>query len=103
MVFRVTPSLGPDIEQVGPFYYDAAKGVDKNGTAPSPSYQLGSCVNTSNGRGAVMAVNGGTPLSAAARLNLDANFVATANGSGTYYTISAVPAGARFHAVAYTL
>lgn len=103
MAFRVTPSLGPDIEQVGPFYFDAAKGVDKNGTAPASSYQLGSRVSTDIGRDAVMAVNGGTPLAADARLNMDANFVATANGSGTYYTEVAVPAGVRFHAIVYTL
>ena len=103
MVFRVTPSLGPDIEQVGPFYFDAAKGTDRTGAAPDSSYQLGSRVSTNIGRDAVMAVNGGTPLAADARLNLDANFVATANGSGTYYTEVAVPAGARFHAVVYTL
>lgn len=62
MVFRVTPSLGPDIEQVGPYYYDAAKGTDKNGATPATSYQIGSRVSASNGRDAVHALNGATPL-----------------------------------------
>jgi len=103
MVFRVTPSLGPDIEQVGPYYYDAAKGTDKNGATPATSYQIGSRVSASNGRDAVHALNGATPLVAAARVNLDASFVATANGSGTHYTITAVPANQPFHALVFAL
>lgn len=41
MVFRITPSLGPDIEQVGPGYYD----LDE----PRATYQPGSVVFGNDG------------------------------------------------------
>lgn len=41
MVYRITPSLGPDIEQKGPHYFDAGQ--------PGESYQLGSVVRGSDG------------------------------------------------------
>lgn len=41
MVFRITPSLGPDVEQVGPSYFDAGQ--------PGISYELGTVVRGSDG------------------------------------------------------
>lgn len=41
MVFRITPSLGPDIEQTGPMYYDN----EQDGV----SYELGTVVRGNDG------------------------------------------------------
>ena len=90
MVFRITPSLGPDIEQVGPYYWDL------NNPA-GVSYQLGSRVNGSDGYEYVLVKAGSSDIAAATQVSLDADFVASA-GSGGFYTTGAVPADAYFHA-----
>lgn len=93
MPFRITPSLGPDIEQVGPHYFDADQ--------PGHSYELGSIVHTSDGRHGIF-VTAAAGLAAGARVNINrTTWVATANASGTHVAPVAVPSGESFHAVEY--
>lgn len=57
--FRITPSLGPDLWQVGPYYFDMI-------TAPDvPSYQLGSMVVGNDGHEYIHVIAGGTIASGA--------------------------------------
>jgi len=42
--FRTTPNLGPDLTQVGPYYWDTIRPEDAD-----PSYQLGTRVTGSDG------------------------------------------------------
>jgi len=91
MVFRITPSLGPDVEQADTqFYYQ--KEAD---TAPQ---QLGSKVNASNGYEYMFVKAGGSDITAATQVTVNTStFVATA-GSGGFYTVAAVPANSYFWA-----
>lgn len=94
MVFRITPSLGPDVEQISTgFYWDTINDSD------APSYQLGTKVNASNGYEYMFVKAGGSDIAAATQVQVttDGTFVATA-GSGGFYTVAAVPANSFFHA-----
>lgn len=94
--FRITPSLGPDLWQVGaPYYWDLIAANPVN-----PSYQLGSVVVGNDGHEYVHVKNGTTALAANARINLtEATWTAAADVAGTHVGPAvAVPAGAFFHA-----
>lgn len=84
MVFRITPSLGPDVEQVitAPAFYDG-------GNVTSPSYQLGSVVRGSDG-GEYMFVKASANISGTAdtgtRVILTYSDKTVATGSGDWYT-----------------
>ncbi|MEZ2132693.1 MULTISPECIES: hypothetical protein [unclassified Sinorhizobium] len=94
MVFRITPSLGPDVEQQGaPFYWDVNV-LSPSGTQLT-SYQDGSEVLASDGFHYIKVKSGGANIAAATQVTIDANFVATA-GSGGFYTVAAVPANTWF-------
>ena len=91
MAFRITPSLGPDVEQVGnPFYWQMDEDV--------PSYQLGSVVRGSDGHEYVF-VEAGAAFDAddVVTVNLS-TWVATANAGGSFEAPVAVASGAYFHA-----
>lgn len=90
MSFRISPSLGPDVEQVGPYYWD----LDE----PRPTYQIGSKVVGSDGRNYIHVLAGASNIAANTAINVNATtFVATA-GAGPYTTTTAVLAGQPFHA-----
>lgn len=81
MVYRITPSLGPDVEQVGPLYFD-------NGQ-PGVSYELGSVVRGSDGGEYHYVRAAGTIAATAATgtqvtLAFPANTITT--GTGGFYT-----------------
>ena len=86
MVFRITPSLGPDVEQVitAPAFYDG-------GNVTSPSYQLGSVVRGSDG-GEYYWVTASADISATntTGTEVDMTFathsVATKAGAGGFWT-----------------
>lgn len=92
MVFRIVPSLGPDVEQHSTQYY-----WDRSTT--TPTYQLGSKVNASDGYEYMHVKAGGSNIAAATQVAVttDGTFVATA-GSGGFYTVGAVLANEYFHA-----
>ena len=98
MVFRITPSLGPDVEQHSTAYY-----WDLDNTTPAgvqlASYQLGSKVNASDGYEYMHVKAGGSNIAAATQVQVttDGTFVATA-GAGGFYTVGAVLANEFFHA-----
>ena len=81
MVFRITPSLGPDVEQVGPLYFDAGQ--------PGVSYELGTVVRGSDG-GEYHLVQASAAIAATANtgtqvaITFPANTIAT--GTGGFYT-----------------
>lgn len=94
MVFRITPSLGPDVEQQSTqFYWDTINSSTK------PSYPLGTKVMGNDGYEYMFVKAGGSNIAAATQVQVttDGNFVATA-GAGGFYTVAAVPANAYFHA-----
>jgi len=92
MVFRITPSLGPDVEQSETGYY-----WDQSTTRPT--YQLGTKVNASDGYEYMHVKAGGSNIAANTQVQVttDGTFVATA-GSGGFYTVAAVLANEYFHA-----
>ena len=99
MVFRITPSLGPDVEQQGnPAYYFDSQTLAPDGDQLT-SYQLGSKVNASDGFEYMHVVSGGSLIAAATQVQVttDGTFVATA-GAGGFYTVAEVPANTFFHA-----
>lgn len=86
MVFRITPSLGPDVEQVitAPAFYDG-------GNVTSPSYQLGSVVRGSDG-GEYYWVKASANISGTATTGTEVDMtfathsVATKSGAGGFWT-----------------
>lgn len=94
MVYRITPSLGPDVEQVGPLYFDAGQ--------PGVSYDLGSVVFGSDG-GEYHFVRASAAIAATANtgtqvtITFPANTVAT--GTGGFYTKpgTAIASGETIH------
>lgn len=92
MPFRITPSLGPDIDQVSTgFYFDL-----NNAAGVSP--QLGSTVQGSDGFHYTLVQAGGADIATSTQVSVNnTTFVATA-GAGGFYTTQAVPANAYFWA-----
>ena len=91
MSFRITPSLGPDSDQKGPFYFD-------NGQ-PGYSFELGSRHTDNEGRERIYLVAGGT-IAADTQLTFDSSYVATSGSGGWYTPVGvAVAEGDTFHAV----
>lgn len=89
MAFRITPSLGPDVEQVGPYYWD----LDE----PRATYQLGSKVVGSDGHDYIH-VTAAADIAADTAVTInEATWVATA-GAGDFKTTTAVKEGEAFHA-----
>lgn len=81
MVFRITPSLGPDIEQKGPGYYD----LDQ----PRASYQPGSVVRGSDGGEYFwMQASGAIAATATTGTQVALNFAnkTVATGTGGFWT-----------------
>lgn len=110
MAFRSTPQLGPQIEDVftGLPYWDSQNGVGRGAAsvaAANPSYRLGNPEMGTDGHKYVWVRNGGTALTASARVNInETTWAATANASGTHMAPPvAVPANAYFHARQFTL
>jgi len=100
MTFRVTPSLGPDLEQAATaFYYDSLT-TNTNTGAQLTSYQLGSRVNGSDGCDYIYVKAGGSNINANTQLAItnDGTFVATSGGTSGFYTVAAVTANQFFHA-----
>jgi len=93
MVFRITPSLGPDLEQHAlQFYWDL-------NSPDAPSYPLGSKVIGSDGHEYVLveAAANITPAGTDVTIN-ETTWVATA-GAGTYETpVDSILAGEFYHA-----
>ena len=95
MAFRITPSLGPDVEQIGPHYFDAGQ--------PGASYQLGSKVVGSDGHDYVYvqasAAIAATPTTGTEITITEPAFTA-ATGAGGFFTPPgvAIASGQRFHA-----
>ncbi|MGU3399151.1 hypothetical protein ACLBWS_05320 [Brucellaceae bacterium D45D] len=91
MSYRITPTLGPDVEQhEEKYYWD----LNSNG---QPSYALGTKVVGSDGHDYIH-VRAGADLAKDAAVQIDeATFVATA-GSGGFTAPVAVKSGEAFHA-----
>lgn len=108
--FRTTPQLGPQLDDVfvGLPYWDltgiqGAGGATVSGIT-EPSYKLGNRETGDDGYDYIWVQNGATALTASARVNMDADFVTTANASGVLQAPDvAVPAGAYFHARVFAL
>lgn len=98
MVFRITPSLGPDVEQHSTAYYWDLNNKTLAGVQ-NASYQLGSKVKANDGYEYMHVKAGGSDITAATQVTVatDGTFVATA-GSGGFYTVGAVKANEFFHA-----
>lgn len=94
MPFRITPSLGPDVEQVGPLYFDAGQ--------PGVSYELGSVVFGSDG-GEYHFVQASANIAATANTGTQVVITFPANtaaaGTGGFYTKpgTAITEGQTFH------
>lgn len=108
--FRTTPQLGPQLDDVfvGLPYWDLTGIQGAGGTIvsgiTSPSYKLGNRETGDDGYDYIWVKNGATALTASARVNMDADFVTTANASGVLQAPDvAVPAGAYFHARVFAL
>jgi hypothetical protein len=93
MAFRITPSLGPDLEQHALQYYWDLNFPD------DPSYQLGSKVIGSDGHEYVFVEAAANIASAGTDVTInETTWVATA-GAGTYETpVDNILAGEFFHA-----
>jgi len=103
--YRTSPQLGPQLDDVfvGLPYWDSQLGVGFTVT-PSPSYLLGNRETGNDGYDYIWVKNGGTALTALARVNINGDFVATANASGVLVAPdSPVPAGAYFHGKVFAL
>jgi hypothetical protein len=93
MVYRITPSLGPDLEQHAlQFYWDL-------NSPDVPSYALGSKVIGSDGHEYVLVQAAANIASAGTDVTIDeTTWVATA-GAGTYETpVASILADEFFHA-----
>lgn len=108
--FRTSPQLGPQLDDVfvGLPYWDLTGVQDADGDPVSgitePSYKLGNRETGNDGHDYIWVQNGSTALAVSARVNVDADFVATADGSGVLQAPAvAVPAGAYFHARVFAL
>lgn len=99
MAFRITPSLGPEVDTVyNPGYWmrpDTDTGLTND---PIPSYQLGSVVIDSDGLRRKWVRAGSSNITTDTQVVVDGDGEATA-GSGGWWTKEAIPAGAYFHAV----
>lgn|SRR5690349_4459390 len=94
MAFRITPSLGPDLEQHAlQFYWDLNRPVTV------PSYPLGSKVIGSDGHDYVLVKAAANLASAGTDVTInETTWVATA-GAGTYETpVDSILADEYFHA-----
>lgn len=102
MAFRTSPSLGPQLDQTGPYYWDSARAVTSE-----PSYRLGNTEPGNDGHRYVHVL-AGAALTAGARVNInETTWVATANASGTHMVpnelTGGVANGAPFQARLFTL
>ena len=98
MVFRTTPSLGPDVEQAATVYY-WDQGVTTPAGVQLPSYQLGSRVSGSDGCDYLHVKAGGNiAANTQTAITSDGTFVATTGGTSGFYTVAAVTTGQFFHA-----
>lgn len=108
MAFRVTPSLGPDVEQVGnPFYWDSAGPA---GTLPAGvSYQLGVRVIGSDGADYILVTNANaSALAPGVQVEIDDETFEATPGAGGWFVpddltgglngSGNVPPGSFFHA-----
>lgn len=97
-MFRVTPSLGPDLDQQATAFYFDALTTNPAGTQLT-SYQLGSRVSGSDGCDYIYVKAGGN-VAATTQLAItsDGTFVATTGGTSGFYTVAAVTTGQFFHA-----
>lgn len=97
MAFRITPSLGPGLEDIGsPFYWDT-------NFPDTPSYPLGTRVVGSDGHDYVLVEAGGTiAASTAVTIAAGTTWIATANTGGEFEVpaelTDGVVAGDFFHA-----
>lgn len=98
MVHRITPSLGPDVEQHATANYFDSLSFGPTGTQLT-SYGLGSKINASDGYEYMYVKAGGSNIAANTQVSVttDGTFVATA-GAGGFYTVGAVLANEFFHA-----
>lgn len=93
--YRNTPILGPGLTDTGPYYWDQiAPDVDM------PSYQPGTMVNGNDGV-VYTHVTAGEALVADDRVNLDSDFEATKNASGTHVAVVDAADGAALHVKPY--
>ena len=97
MVFRTTPSLGPDVEQAATAYY-----WDFGSTTPAGvqlgSYQVGSRVSGSDGCDYLhVKAGGGIAANTQVAITSDGTFVATTGGTSGFYTVAAVLSGQFCH------
>ena len=93
MAFRITPSLGPDVDQVEQQFY-----WDSNNPA-TVSYKLGTKVVDNEGRDRLFLKAGGA-IAADTQIDIDdENYEATTGGTSGWYTKAAVAEGDLFHAV----
>ena len=96
MAFRITPNLGPDVEQTGPGYWDMISEKVTDATFV-PSYQPGVRVVGSDGHSYVW-VKAGAAFAAGAAVQInETTWVATAGGTAWTAPV-AVANGAWFHA-----
>lgn len=93
MAFRITPSLGPQIDEVfpdtGPYWDNQLAGISVNGVTIEPSYKLGSVVRGSDGGEyffvkASASVSGTATTGTAVNITFPAYTIAA--GGSTYYT-----------------
>lgn len=92
MAFRITPSLGPDLDQVSTgFYFDL-------NTPAGVSPQLGSRVNGNDGNEYVLVKAGGTAIANNAEVTVNNTTFAAAAGAGGFFTPAAIPANSYFWA-----
>lgn len=97
MVFRITPSLGPDLEQfAAQFYWDL--------NSDTPTYALGSKVIGSDGHDYVLVEAGAAFATAGTDVTInETTWVATAGAGGFETPIAGIASGDRFHARRTTL
>lgn len=100
MAFRITPSLGPDVDQVlppeGGYWFRPVTDSDADGDA-LPSYQLGAVVMDDEGHQRKFVRAGSSNIATDTQVTVDGDGVATA-GSGGWWTKAAIPANSYFHA-----
>lgn len=92
MVFRITPSLGPDLEQhATDFYWDL--------NSDTPTYALGSLVHGSDGHEYVLVEAGAafSTIGTDVQIN-ETTWVATAGAGGFETPVAGIANGERFHA-----
>lgn len=89
--FRITPNLGPDLYQTGPYYWAEI--------SETPSYQLGTKVIGNDGHEYIHLIAGADFVAEAGVEFSESTWVATADStSPVWQTVSAVANGQPFHA-----